>query len=829
MIALLWLMFSLGPVARAAEALSLLASGPVAAPPGGAVDLLVAGPALVPGARLVAKGPDGKPVPAVIEAPGLARVTVPVAPGGAELRFSLSVKSTGGAAEQAFVHPVLAVAEPAPVLTLDPPRFRAGIDAAVQVRVALPPAAQGAAARRPLVRASAGTLDAFVPVEPGVYVARWVPPAKLDGAQVVVFTAAEANDPLDRRVVGTLPVSAKAKVVEAGPAGARGFLKLGDRVWGPVSPGKDGKFTFDAEVDPLLAAGASVEFLVGEEKSARPVKLPLAPGPSLALAPLPATLPAGAARAVELLVVSLAADGSPGPAPTVTADRGTVGAPQEGGAPGVYRVPWKTGPQAGPATLRVEAGGRTLTEKLTLYAAEPPALALLPEAPAHGGAAFTVRVAQKDARGAAVMAPPPAVLVGGGTLAGKPTDGGDGAFRVGLAPAGGDVVLAARADAPAPAAPGLPARLLVLAEPVEIGPGHGLAVAALVLDAFDHPVPNVELRFSVPVGEGSVAPSARTDAGGLALVRFAAGAAPGVALVQVEGAGLTGGAVVPVGGGRPRPSAGTDADAAALARVAVLSVPREARVVAPPPPVAPVGPVPVAGGGRAPRPSGGGGGGAGGEGAALRASGWLGFVARTWSLEAESGGDTPEEAGYETGALGAPGIGGDLLYRVGSTPFRVDARGFLVHDPFSVDGENQGAPAWEAMVGARYAVPLAGPLHGYGLGQVHVLTPRLLEWTDGARLEVDDARRVRPGLRVGGGLLVEQGRLWAQLELSETLAPLPSNSHIGTALAVTVTDSLAATVGADFDWRRARFGDVDEARVKDASRALRAGVSFVLP
>jgi len=204
-------------------------------------------------------------------------------------------------------------------------------------------------------------------------------------------------------------------------------------------------------------------------------------------------------------------------------------------------------------------------------------------------------------------------------------------------------------------------------------------------------------------------------------------------------------------------------------------------------------------------------------------------VARSWALEAEAGGDTPEEAAYETGALGFPGLGGDLLYRVGATPFLVDARGFLVHDPFSVDGDNQGAPAWEAMVGARYAVPLAGPLQGYGLGQVHVLTPRLLEWADGARLEVDDARRARPGLRVGGGVFVEQGRLWAQLELSETLAPLPSNSHIGTAVAVTVTDALAATVGADFDWRRARFGDVDEARVTDASRALRAGVTFVLP
>ena len=211
-----------------------------------------------------------------------------------------------------------------------------------------------------LVRASAGELGKPIRKSSGEYTASYTPP-KVNFPQVAVVTWADHADTDQSYGYQLLPLVGNVAFPVKGPAGASVMLKVAGREFGPVELGADGKGKVPIEVPPGVNA-ATQEVVQGDQTTSSELDLGIPATKRLALVPVPASLPAGSA--VKVRVVVSTANGEPDKSakPEFTASSGKVGAVTSPRA-GVYEATFTAGSEPGPVTLSASLGGVDVDEQ----------------------------------------------------------------------------------------------------------------------------------------------------------------------------------------------------------------------------------------------------------------------------------------------------------------------------------------------------------------------------------------------------------------------------------------------------------------------------------
>jgi hypothetical protein len=467
-----------------------------------------------------------------------ARVTKPKSVG-----FTLSRRG-GSASEDRFeislVPPYTGELE----LVFDPPTLLAGGDTAL-VRVT--PSAdtpQASEARRFLLTASAGTLAAAMPAGDGTWVARYTPPATVEGPRTVIITAADAAAPDLIFGWAALPIRVKQSVSVGVQPDANTILTVGDKQYGPLQASPAGTVAFDVELDPRQPTGAVQAVTATGDSTNLQIDLPQPDYGRIGFLPIAPGVPADPVNvSLPVRVVATDLTGQPLRAsiPSIHASTGQLGTVETSSVPGVYVAQYTPPSNPGEVTFTAELDGATVTTRVALLppmtrlhlAAEP---AELPE----GTRDFSITARVQDSGGASIAGRMPQLNVEGASVRVRMKDNEDGTYT-------GSWRLDSGVDAvsilgvPPLKASGLPPyRLLVWPRQIAIpaGGGGSLPVTIAALDRYGLPVPNVDIKLAVPVGDAALPANTRTNDQGLIMADMAAGATPGLVTLRAEAAGL---------------------------------------------------------------------------------------------------------------------------------------------------------------------------------------------------------------------------------------------------------------------------------------------------
>lgn len=454
-----------------------------------------------------------------------------------EVPLVIRIKGAGGTTESRATVPVRP-ADAGPVsLRFDPPAITLG-EGSVLVRILPPPGPVSDAEERLLVHASLGTLEAPVQGSGGEWLARWTPPAAIKGSTIVVFTAARASSPEQVAGWAGLPLRLRQSVTFAGPPGSDNVVLHGDQRLGPVTASPAGTFALEVAIDPR-SAEATVQSTpkVGKPVEQR-VRLSVADSPTHAFVALPPALLADPRRPYRLLIAVAQPNGDPGEeAPRLSASSGSLGSVEETDQDGLFAVEWTPTAEGTKVQFTAEVGGRSVTVERPLVAAPLRISATGAAGKARDSYVVTATVTGTDGRPVKGKAP---LLEGtGGTRAGAPKETAPGRFQATFTLAPRSPALRLRAESSALKASGLPPAALLIDPSAEaLRPGEVLPMRIVAVDALGLPVPKVTLRLSVPQGDGTVPPTAITNERGVAVISYKAGAGVGLVRLRAEGAGL---------------------------------------------------------------------------------------------------------------------------------------------------------------------------------------------------------------------------------------------------------------------------------------------------
>ena len=437
-------------------------------------------------------------------------------------------------------------------VTFDPPQVVFGRDAAATIRIkgsATSPVAPEA--RSVLLNASFGTLSEPTPGGDGTFVARWTPPATLEGARTLLVGVTDRAAPGSISGWGTLPVIVDRSVTFDVLAGSQNVLVVGDRTYGPVQATPQGKVSFPLQVDPRQLS-AKLQTVRGTERTEKTVEVPIDDYPRVIVLPMAPRVPASADVQHDVWVVAIQKTGAPLDAAsvvTVTASAGTITpATASADRKGAWSARW-TGAAGGSgnATITAAVAGQEAKASLELV---PPIQALQlsaePAELAKGQRDVVITARAKDARGAALAGHPPIIAVSGATLQGPLVDNQDGTYTGKLKLDTGSSTISVTAESPVATSALLPYRILAWPKTGVI-PADGKAktdVAIVVLDRYGLPVPNVPVNLSVPASDGNLPPRAVTNERGIAHATFTAGTRAGTGIMRIEGSGIWGAAPI---------------------------------------------------------------------------------------------------------------------------------------------------------------------------------------------------------------------------------------------------------------------------------------------
>ncbi|MBK7756148.1 MAG: Ig-like domain-containing protein [Deltaproteobacteria bacterium] len=395
-----------------------------------------------------------------------------------------------------------------------------------------------ATARRYAVAASLGVVSALKANPDGSFTATWTPPAKITGPVNVVFTTTDLTAPDVVHGLGVFPVMMKRPQGVSTTPGSRNTLVVGETPYGPVDAGADGKASFSVLMDPRAPTATLQSVDNTGRRTDTIVALDVGGGPILTFAPLASAVPAG--QSVSVWVAALKADGTPWSDVPPRID-GLADPVVEG--KGWFRYT-ATAPQAvGPWTLSAAMGDQKAS--LTLQVIDPPSIVSLtanPRSLGAGAGEISVTATAKSAAGVALTQRQLLWSADGLTAVGAPKVNGDGTvtqkYKVSASQQ------SARVIARLSLKPTGLATARVVAWPLRPGvPADGQSVVELVVltvDVWGMPVPNQTVALTAPLGDGALAPTVKTDAQGLAVVRYRAGTQPGPARVRLDAGGVVG-------------------------------------------------------------------------------------------------------------------------------------------------------------------------------------------------------------------------------------------------------------------------------------------------
>ncbi|MDP2311458.1 MAG: Ig-like domain-containing protein [Pseudomonadota bacterium] len=896
------------------------------------------------GQKIRVKADTGKVGPAIAGADGV--WTIPYTPPRVTAVGTVAFKVTVGGAETSIDVPVVPPFTGELQLTFDPPVLPSTGTALVKIEPegSSPVASEG---RGFLLVASAGTLEAVTPAGNGTWVARYTPPKGLTAPLAVVFAATDAAAPDKVQGSAVLPVTVKRSVSFDVKPGSSNVMKVGSRTYGPLVAAPSGKVAFDIDLDPREPTGDLRSVNTDTSKEDREAPLPIAATTAIAFYPLPTSVPAQGDLAVPVRIVVIGPDGEPKADATVklTTSKGTV-TPATWDRE-VFSASFTPPTTPGEITLTAEVDGAKAERKIKIVGTIPTVtLVSEPVDIAKTGTSFSVVARVKDAQGTGVVGRPPTLTVDGATANGTPKDNKDGSYTFAYKVSSSTNRVRIYAAPPVETS-SMPAARLVAwpgAATVAANGSDTVTVTVLAVDAFGLPVPNVTLKLGAPRGDGSVPPTAKTDARGMARILFTAGRTPGLASVRVEGAGLV--TEVPLfqakdGAAPMLPTGGGPSDEALVAKwkgaAPELKVIREG-VVPPSGPPATVqistvppyttpgaaillnirvmdsagvgvggkklsisaspaavgqitdnrdgtyavplqlpagqdGPIvltvgvesatgsvtlptlammgtqqPTAGTGSAPRqsPVSGGGGGsvarvpapsAAVDFAKLRIGFGLLNARGSYTMTSDAGAQLLGAASFATPGAGFFGLAAEgvwLPLQQSWGALGLDVRGRSQLEWFKV-GENPFINVQrDAILAARYRRGLGGLFSVEGTLGAHYTTGVLFRYSDAARSKAELLNFPLFGARLGALASLESDLIYASLEIAETFAPFPIDTHAELLVDVRLTDSgTTFRAGGSWDYRSMQYaaaGEGDEtgaAAVQQQQFTVRIGAGQV--
>jgi hypothetical protein len=738
---------------------------------------------------------------------------------------------------------------------LDTDAVGAGQGATVKVR----PSSTGPTDAPRTLRAtvSAGTLGNLVPSSDGSFAARYTAPARITDPAWAVFAIADDAAPSTFVGAGALPITTTRSLTFDAPADQMAVLKVGDREYGPVKASPSGKVAFDVDLHPGRRSGTLT--VTGAAASTRTVELPFQAAGGLAVAPLPAK--AGGGTVLTVPVACRTGAGQPCTPNDVTFEvsDGSVGAAIPRGD--LLLVPW-TLPDTGAPSFTARLGDASSTVRVTTLPS-PLSLTLTSNPPtlAPGQTDVDITVRAKDPGGRSAPGRMPAVEVRGARSVKRTVDNKDGTYTGTWRLDAQAPWVEAVASAPL-GATGLAPQRLVAWPTVDAIAADGASVISFFVvaeDAAGMPVPNIPLELAVPTGDAVVAPTARTDANGVARIDLKIGRQPGLVVVQARGAGLV--AVGRLWQSTPEapppalPPLGSGADIDALGRwrdrVAALYVGRGATavVVAPtaPTPGTPVATAPTGvpggtpgatpgampgavagstgGGGRAPSAN-------AGDLSKVRLRAMLSNAPFAWSstLRGEGASTFAPEASFTTSPIfGHTAAHGEVeLWPDAERRLGLDLRARAGIYRVKLGSTSAAVAPLELEGGVRYRAWSSGKASAYAGGGFGRSQGLVIAYTDDTRSSADPVNFAVLGARVGGGLRVESGPTLFELDLQTFWTPAPSIFRLDSRLDVPLAGNLALSfaLGGDARLLRYKIDDTDaRVRTRQFGGDLRAGIA----
>lgn len=796
-------------------------------------------PALAPEASVSVSGPvlgeatlDGgdfasvKVTPEAVTEPG-------------ELVLKVKVKSDQGKAAATLRVPVVPADRGEVGVAFDPPLFRVGVDDKVSVRVTLPRGPRAAGAQALEVHSSVGVIDTVTHEAGDVYVARWRPPADLPGSQVVVFAVVDQAAP--SRVMGTAayPVIVKKKLELPAAAGSTALLTVGERQFGPLPAGPDGKVRFDVERDPRVSTGR-LRIVAGDGQiTESEVELAFGEGPRFTFVPTPVGAVAASNKSLQITVVAVNPDGSPwtGKAPAVTASKGKVTGVVAATTPGRFVVTYTPENKPGDVVFTASLDGREASRTVKLVAP--------PELSKRSGSVAPVVLEGRDRDATFTIdgAAPGTVSVHHGEARGRISGGGPYTQAVRLDADAAQMVAHAGPGITPTGQPPSRIHLWTADATLKADASSTTPVLAVVLDDQGQPVPGVDVRLTVAVGTGTTTESLTTGPDGIAAGLYTAGnqvgpvtlLARGAGLkamspVFLEGAGYTGGelsvtgsplvvaerdlwkqAVAVARAGRPLPAAQPAVAPMTGADLARIEAEKKAQAKA-----AKRAPKPVSDSKPAAGGSSGGGGGdplaglgpapADGMGRSVTRVGvHIGAQPRTYEATASSGIFASGPTTFTTPGLAAPGLdvrGVRWLDAVG-----VEARLRYVSQPVAIPNQDDvELGGLDFVAGGRYRGAIAPGLTWQLAGGLHAQPMSAFTLANNA---LEETQSTLAGVRLGAAVVADRGPVFAQLELAETFVLSPATFQLGLTVGYEVADGLAVQAVYDYTSRATDIEDGD--------------------
>ncbi|MBO84114.1 MAG: hypothetical protein CL927_02050 [Deltaproteobacteria bacterium] len=881
----LWLF---GMPALAADPVVLVGGPPVVADGQNTATVQIWSPAVGESAKISVKGAPLLGEPAVDGGDFVSfRITPPLVTETGELELKVKISSPDGKGKGVVRIPVVPPDRGEIGIAFDPPQFRYGVDNAVSVRITLPVGPRSAGSQSLEVHSSIGVIDTVTAEDGGrSFLARWRPPKSIEGSQMAVFAVVDKAAP--DRVVGTAayPVMVKKSVEMPAAAGSSALLTVGERQFGPLPAGPDGRVRFELERDPRISSGRLRVIGADGSVTESTVELAFGEGPRFTFVPPAVGAVADPSQAVKVTVVAVNPDGTPwvGKAPEVTVDRGSVSAVVAASRAGRFVVTYQPDSAPGKVTFTAALDGRTIARTMNLV----PAM----QAGARTGALEPVLLEgnKRDATFTVTGAEPGALRVSGGAPRGRLT--GNGPYTVSARLNGSASQMVVHAG-PESTPTGRPVTKLFMWTSESTVQADAVSMVPFVVAAVDdqgQPVPNVPLSLAVASGSGTLPPMVTTGADGLATGLFTVGNQVGpvtltaegsgvrtAAPVFLEGAGYTGaelattgdtrtlaerdtwiGAVAVARAGRAFPAAQpavapmTGADVARLEaerkvqeREARMASMRTAKQPAPdtgerasssesaaaaPPETAPAKSTkpakPAQSGGfldqLGPPP-------ADGLGRSeTRVAAHVGAMPRNYlatAVDIESG--IGGSAVFETPGMNAPSL--DLRGQKWFDAFGADARYRYVYQtlelPFQDDPVQLGGS--ELLLGGRYRRSIRPGLTWQAAAGFHYQTvSAFVVGTDG----FEEARQGLPAARVAGGLVLDRGPYYASFETGGSFKPVPTGFQVELTAGYEVAQNIAIQGMVVASSRAGTVSDDDlELLVVEGFRGFFIGAAYALP
>ncbi len=529
-------LWGLGTPALAGDPIVLVGGPPVVADGQNTAVVQIWSPAIGPETKIAVKGAPLVGVPAVDGGDFASfRITPPAAAVAGELQLKVKVSSAEGKGTAVLRVPVVPPDRGEIGIAFDLTQLRHGIDNAVSIRLTMPDGPREAGSQSLEVHSSIGVIDTVTAEEGGkTFLARWRPPKDLEGSQMAVFAVVDKAAP--DRVMGTAayPVLVKKPIELPVASGSSAVLTIGERQFGPLPAGPNGRVRFDVERDPRQTVGRLRIIAADGGITESSVELAFGEGPRFTFVPPPVGALADAEQVVKVTVVAINPDGTPwtGKAPEVKVDRGSVSAVVAASRAGRFVVTYQPDAAPGEVSFTASLDGRSVSRTMDLVApAQLEARSGAFDPPLLEG---TVRDATFTVTGAA----PGAVMVGGGAARGRLFGAGPYTQAVRLDGASAQMVAH---GGPAVTATGRPVTRLFLWTAERTVQADAVSMVPFVVAAIDdqgQPVPDVELSLTVPVGTGSLPEQVTTGADGLASGLYTVGNQVGPVTLRVAGAGV---------------------------------------------------------------------------------------------------------------------------------------------------------------------------------------------------------------------------------------------------------------------------------------------------